>query len=178
MVAALQSDALGVYAGNVWFLQPPPSDLPWRPMSWDVMTLRELRCQPDPTTGYPLNFVRDGIPSITGYAVARAFQAQTPLITPWSTVRVRLRRVGFAQISCRARLYTRGGDQRQERRGFCGRHGFVYADCIFSQPFWPAGVSAERMAKASYLTCVSRQGLARVTWIWPGLSCGISTCAR
>ena len=78
--------------------------------------------------------------------MARALQAQRSLITPWSTVRVRLRRVGFAQITCRARPHTRG-DQRQERRGFCGRQGFVDADYIFSQPLQPACVSAERMAK-------------------------------
>ena len=47
---------------------------------------------------------------------------------------VRLRRVGFAHMSCRARPYTRG-DQRRGRGGFCGREGFVDADYMFFQPF-------------------------------------------
>ena len=90
VAAALQSDALGGYAGNVWFPQPPPSDHPWRSMPWHGMTPHTSGTalpaqtryaagvrfemwifsvlQPDPTTGYPLNYVRDGIPSITGYA--------------------------------------------------------------------------------------------------------------
>ena len=67
--------------------------------------------------------------------MARAVQAQRPLIAPWSTVGVRLHRVGFAQIPCRARLFTRG-DQRQGRRVFfCGRQGFIDADYILCQPF-------------------------------------------
>ena len=121
VAAALQSDAQGGYAGNVWFLQPPPS---WRSMPWHGMTPHtsgsalsaQMRfaagvrfemwifsvLQPDPTTGYPLNYATGSRPSL---------QAQRLLITPWSIVRVRLRRVGFAQIPCRARLFTRG-DQR------------------------------------------------------------------
>ena len=114
------------YAGNVWFLQPPPSDHPWRSMPWHGMTphtsgtalsaqtryaegsaLRDVdlfRAAPDPTTGYPLNYVRDGIPCITRYADGSSTPCPETIDYPWSTVRVRLRRVGFAQIPCRARL--------------------------------------------------------------------------
>jgi len=35
---ALKSGALGGYAGDVWFPQPPPADHPWRSMPWQAMT--------------------------------------------------------------------------------------------------------------------------------------------
>jgi len=35
---ALETGALGGYAGDVWFPQPPPADHPWRTMPWNGMT--------------------------------------------------------------------------------------------------------------------------------------------
>jgi formate dehydrogenase len=35
---SLRSGALGGYAGDVWFPQPPPADHPWRSMPWHGMT--------------------------------------------------------------------------------------------------------------------------------------------
>lgn len=38
IAASLESGALGGYAGDVWFPQPPPVDHPWRTMPWHGMT--------------------------------------------------------------------------------------------------------------------------------------------
>jgi len=39
IVRALESGQLPGYAGDVWFLQPPPKDHPWRMMPHHEMTL-------------------------------------------------------------------------------------------------------------------------------------------
>jgi len=106
---------------------------------------------PDPTTGYPPNYVRDGIPSITGYADGTSTPSPDAIdYTPGQLLGCVSGELGlrkFLEELGHTLVVTSdkdGEDSVVDRE-------IVDADYIISQPFWPAYVTAERMAKASKL---------------------------
>ena len=120
----------------------------------------------DPVDGYPRSYARDAIPRIERY-----YDGQT---TPTPE------RIDFepgellgsvsGELGLRPFLEERGhtfvvtSDKDGPDSVF--ERELVDAAIVISQPFWPAYLTAERIAKAPGLKLASRRGSARTTLTW------------
>src|SRR3984957_668472 len=113
----------------------------------------------DPIDGYPQSYARDAVPSITSYPGGQT--APTPEsidFTPGQLLgsvsgELGLRR--YLEDAGHSLVVTTdkdGPDSEFERE-------LVDADIVISQPFWPAYLTAERIAKASKLKLALTAGI-------------------
>jgi formate dehydrogenase len=115
---------------------------------------------PDPETGYPPRYARDAVPTITGYANGQT--APTPKgplgFKPGELVgsvsgelglRTYLEKLGHELIFTSDKD---GPDSEFERH-------LPDAQVVISQPFWPAYLTAERIAKAKNLKLALTAGI-------------------
>jgi formate dehydrogenase len=113
----------------------------------------------DPVDGYPTSYARDDIPAITSYPGGQT--APTPAAVDF-TPGALLGSVSGA-LGLRAWLESAGhtlvvtSDKDGEDSVF--ERELPDADVVISQPFWPAYLSAERIAKARNLKLVVTAGI-------------------
>ncbi|MDH0645392.1 NAD-dependent formate dehydrogenase [Pseudomonas sp. GD03858] len=115
---------------------------------------------PDPVTGYPPRYARSTIPRIDTYADGQRTPSPTP---PLGFEPGELVGCVSGGLGLRAYLEQHGhelivtSDERGPDSAF-ERH-LVDADIVISQPFWPAYLSAERIAQARKLKLVITAGI-------------------
>jgi formate dehydrogenase len=114
---------------------------------------------PDPETGYPPRYARDGIPTISGYANGQTAPNPKELgFRPGELVgsvsgelglRPYLERLGHELI---VTTDKDGPDSEFEKH-------LPDAEVVISQPFWPAYLTSERIAKAKKLKLALTAGI-------------------
>lgn len=115
---------------------------------------------PDPATGYPPHYARDAIPEITGYANGEsAPDPAGPLgFAPGELV-------GCVSGGLGLQSYLEGAGHRfivtsdKEGPDSVFERYLPEAEVIISQPFWPAYLTAERIAKARKLRLAVTAGI-------------------
>jgi formate dehydrogenase len=114
---------------------------------------------PDPVTGYPPVYARDSIPTFGDYPDGQTLPSPSTIdFTPGQLLgcvsgELGLRR--FLEAEGHELIVTSdkdGPDSAFERE-------LADADAVISQPFWPAYLSAERLAKASKLRLALTAGI-------------------
>jgi formate dehydrogenase len=113
----------------------------------------------DPVDGYPPRYARDGVPTIAGYHDGQTTPTPAGLdFTPGElvgSVSGELGLRGFLEQAGHTLVVTsdkEGPDSEFERE-------LVDADVVISQPFWPAYLTAERIAKAPQLKLAITAGI-------------------
>jgi len=114
---------------------------------------------PDPVTGYPPKYVRDDVPTITKYPDGQL--APTPAgidFTPGHLLGCVSGELGLRKfLEDRGHTLVVTSDKDGETSQFDKE--IVDAHYVISQPFWPAYVTAERMAKAKNLKACITAGI-------------------
>ena len=113
---------------------------------------------PDPVTGYPPDYARDSIPTVEAYPDGQPLPTPSVDFTPGQLLgcvsgELGLRR--FLEAEGHELVVTSdkdGPDSVFERE-------LPDADVVISQPFWPAYLTAERIAKASKLKLALTAGI-------------------
>ena len=114
---------------------------------------------PDPDAGYPPHYARDDVPTISGYANGQTAPAPKGLgFRPGELV-------GSVSGELGSRSYLKGlghelivtSDKDGPDSEF-ERH-LADAEVVISQPFWPAYLTAERIAKARHLKLALTAGI-------------------
>jgi formate dehydrogenase len=114
---------------------------------------------PDPVTGYPPAYARDSIPVLRGYPDGQTLPTPSAIdFTPGALLgcvsgELGLRR--FLEAEGHTLVVTsdkEGPDSEFERE-------LADADVVISQPFWPAYLTAERIAKAPSLKLAITAGI-------------------
>jgi formate dehydrogenase len=124
-------------------------------------TMAKFLCvlYPDPVTGYPPEYARDSIPVLSGYPGGQTLPAPSAVdFTPGELLgcvsgELGLRR--FLEAEGHTLVVTsdkEGPDSEFDRE-------LPDADVVISQPFWPAYLTAERIAKASDLKLAITAGI-------------------
>jgi len=115
---------------------------------------------PDPVTGFPPKYARDSIPTITHYPNGQTLPTPTgPLgFKPGELVGC-----VSGELGLRSYLESQGHELvvTSDKDGVDStfdRH-LVDADVVISQPFWPAYLTAERIAKAKKLKLALTAGI-------------------
>ena len=114
---------------------------------------------PDPVTGYPPAYARDAVPTLRGYPGGQTLPTPAGLdFTPGELVgsvsgELGLRR--FLEAAGHTLVVT--GDKEGPDSEFDRELGD--ADVVISQPFWPAYLSAERIARAPRLKLAVTAGI-------------------
>ncbi|WP_104013241.1 NAD-dependent formate dehydrogenase [Burkholderia anthinoferrum] len=115
---------------------------------------------PDPTSGYPPRYVRDGIPSIAAYPGGQRLPTpQGPLgFSPGELVGC-----VSGELGLRPYLEANGHElvvtsDKDGPESVFDQH-LPDADVVISQPFWPAYLTRERIAKASKLKLALTAGI-------------------
>ncbi|BEU27728.1 NAD-dependent formate dehydrogenase [Paraburkholderia sp. 22B1P] len=115
---------------------------------------------PDPVTGYPPRYVRDDIPVITQYPNGQTVPSpQGPLgFKPGELVGC-----VSGELGLRSYLEAHGHElvvtsDKDGADSTFDKH-LVDADVVISQPFWPAYLTAERIAKAKKLKLALTAGI-------------------
>ena len=113
----------------------------------------------DPITGYPKTYARNDIPRIDHYAGGQ--KAPTPDTSTSLSERCwkRLRRTRSAQISRRSLGHTFVVTSDKEGPNSIFERELPDADVVISQPFWPAYLTADRIAKAKKLKLAITAGI-------------------
>jgi formate dehydrogenase len=113
----------------------------------------------DPVDGHPPRYARDGVPEIAGYPDGQTTPTPTGLdFTPGElvgSVKGELGLRGFLEAAGHTLVVTSdkdGSDCEFERE-------LPDADVVISQPFWPAYLTAERIAKAPQLKLAITAGI-------------------
>ncbi|MCU1529639.1 MAG: formate dehydrogenase [Frondihabitans sp.] len=114
---------------------------------------------PDPTTGYPPVYARDGLPTIEHYPNGQTLPTPEHLdFTPGELLGSVSGELGlrkFLEDAGHTLVVTSdkdGEDSEFERE-------LVDADVVISQPFWPAYLTPERLAKAKNLAIAITAGI-------------------
>jgi len=114
---------------------------------------------PDPANGYPPKYVRDDIPKISGYADGTTTPSPEAIdFRPGD-----LLGCVSGELGLRKFLESRGHSlvvtSDKDGDGCTFDKEIVDAHYVISQPFWPAYVTAERMAKAKNLKACITAGI-------------------
>lgn len=113
----------------------------------------------DPVDGYPTSYARDDIPKIESYAGGQS--APTPQAIDFTPGQL-LGSVS-GELGLRTFLESRGHTlvvtSDKDREGSVFDQELVDADVVISQPFWPAYLTAERIAKAKNLKLAVTAGI-------------------
>src|ERR1700684_716771 len=114
---------------------------------------------PDPVTGYPPVYARDSIPTLHGYPGGQTLPSPSAIdFTPGQLLGCVSGELGlrkFLESGGHQLVVTsdkEGPDSEFERE-------LPDADIVISQPFWPAYVTAERIAKAKKLKLAITAGI-------------------
>ncbi|MGW4967870.1 NAD-dependent formate dehydrogenase [Nonomuraea sp. NPDC004186] len=113
----------------------------------------------DPIDGYPSSYARDGLPALTGYPGGQTLPSPKAIdFTPGHLLgsvsgELGLRR--FLEERGHTLVVTsdKDGDDSEFDREL------AYADVVISQPFWPAYLTAERIARAPKLKLAVTAGI-------------------
>jgi formate dehydrogenase len=114
---------------------------------------------PDPVDGYPKTYPRDGVPDIARYPSGQTTPTPSSIdFTPGQLVGSVSGALGlrsFVEASGHTLVVTadKDGPESQFEREL------VDADVVISQPFWPAYLTAERIAKAPKLRLAITAGI-------------------
>lgn len=113
----------------------------------------------DPVDGYPTSYARDDIPKIESYAGGQS--APTPQAIDFTPGEL-LGSVS-GELGLRTFLESRGHTlvvtSDKDREGSVFDRELVDADVVISQPFWPAYLTAERIAAAKNLKLAVTAGI-------------------
>ena len=113
----------------------------------------------DPVTGYPPEYARDAIPAIAGYHGGQT--APTPEaidFTPGALLGSVSGELGLRPfLEERGHTYTVTADKDGPDSTF--ERALPEAEIVISQPFWPAYLTAERIAKAPSLKLAVTAGI-------------------
>src|SRR5271155_2059560 len=114
---------------------------------------------PDPVTGYPPAYARDSIPTLDGYPGGQTLPTPSAIdFTPGELLGCVSGELGlrkFLESGGHQLVVTsdkEGPDSEFERE-------LPDADVVISQPFWPAYLTAERIAKAKNLKLALTAGI-------------------
>jgi formate dehydrogenase len=113
----------------------------------------------DPVTGYPKNLVRDGIPELTVYPGGQTLPTPSKIdFTPGQLLGSVSGELGLRKF------LEEGGHQLVVTSDKDGADSVFDqelpdADVVISQPFWPAYLTAERIAKAKRLKLAITAGI-------------------
>jgi formate dehydrogenase len=114
---------------------------------------------PDPVTGYPPTYARDSIPTLRGYPDGQTLPTPSAIdFTPGQLlgcVSGELGLRGFLEAAGHTLVVTsdkEGPDSEFDRE-------LADADVVISQPFWPAYLTAERIAAAPNLKLAITAGI-------------------
>ncbi len=113
----------------------------------------------DPVDGYPESYPRDGVPTITSYPGGQTTPSPTAIdFTPGQLL-------GSVSGELGLRRYLEGGGHSfvvtsdKDGADSVFERELVDADVVISQPFWPAYLTAERIAKARNLKIAITAGI-------------------
>jgi len=117
------------------------------------MTMAKILCvlYDDPVSGYPPEYARDGIPAIQRYP--GGFRTPTPKSIDFTPGEL----LGCVSGELGLRKFLEGAGHTfvvtsdKDGSGSTFEKELVDADIVISQPFWPAYMTAERLAKAKRL---------------------------
>ena len=114
---------------------------------------------PDPVTGYPPVYARDSIPTITGYPGGQTVPSPAAIdFTPGD-----LLGCVSGELGLRKYLESQGHElvvtSDKDGPDSVFERELPDADVVISQPFWPAYLSAERIAKAPKLKLALTAGI-------------------
>jgi formate dehydrogenase len=114
---------------------------------------------PDPVTGYPSHYARDGVPQIEGYPGGQTVPSPQSIdFTPGHLL-------GCVSGELGLRSYLEGLGHTlvvtsdKDGAGSTFDRELVDADVVISQPFWPAYLTADRIASAPNLKLAVTAGI-------------------
>jgi formate dehydrogenase len=114
---------------------------------------------PDPVDGFPPRYARDSIPVLTSYPNGQTLPTPAGLdFTPGELVGSVSGELGLRAF-LEARGHTLVVTSDKEGPDSVLDRELVDADVLISQPFWPAYLTAERIAKAPKLTLALTAGI-------------------
>jgi formate dehydrogenase len=113
----------------------------------------------DPVTGYPKELIRDGIPGLTGYPDGQTLPTPSKIdFTPGQLLGSISGELGLRKFLEEAgHEFVVTADKDGANSVF--DQELVDADVVISQPFWPAYLTAERIAKAKKLKLAITAGI-------------------
>ncbi|MEV0611969.1 NAD-dependent formate dehydrogenase [Nonomuraea sp. NPDC050404] len=117
----------------------------------------------DPIDGYPASYARDGLPDLTGYPGGQTLPSPKALdFTPGHLLgsvsgELGLRR--FLEERGHTLVVTSDKDGDGTADGSAFDRELADADVVISQPFWPAYLTAERIARAPKLKLAVTAGI-------------------
>jgi formate dehydrogenase len=114
---------------------------------------------PDPVTGYPPTYARDSIPKLTHYPNGQTLPTPSAVdFTPGELLGSFSGELGLRKFLEDAG-HTLVVTTDKEGSGSTFDRELVDADVVISQPFWPAYLTPERMAKAEKLQIAITAGI-------------------
>ena len=114
----------------------------------------------DPVDGYPTTYARDDIPKIERYPGGQTLPTpEGDRLHARRAARQRLRRARPAQVPREPRPHARRDLGQGRRRTRVFERELPDAEIVISQPFWPAYLTAERIAKAPKLKLAITAGI-------------------
>jgi formate dehydrogenase len=113
----------------------------------------------DPVTGYPTSYPRDGLPMLQRYPDGQSLPSPAAIdFTPGSLLGSVTGELGLrAFLEAGGHTFVVTADK--EGAGSAFDRELVDADVVISQPFWPAYLTAERIAKAPNLKLAITAGI-------------------
>ncbi len=116
-------------------------------------TKRKIVCvlYDDPVDGYPPKYARDGIPTLTAYPDGQSLPSPSAIdFSPGDLLGCVSGELGLRSfLESRGHTFVVMSDKDGADSAF--EKELVGADVVISQPFWPAYLTAERIAKANGL---------------------------
>ena len=114
---------------------------------------------PDPVTGYPPAYARDSIPELGGYPGGQTLPTPSGIdFTPGELLGCVSGELGLRRFLA-AEGHTLVVTSDKEGPDSAFDRELPDADVVISQPFWPAYLTAERIAKASNLKLAITAGI-------------------
>lgn len=114
---------------------------------------------PDPITGYPPNYLRDDVPKLAGYPDGQTLPTPKGIdFTPGELLGCVSGELGLRKfLESRGHTYVVTSDKDGD--GCELEKELVDADIVISQPFYPAYITAERLANAPNLKMAITAGI-------------------
>ena len=114
---------------------------------------------PDPVTGYPPTYARDDIPQITGYPGGQSTPSPKAIdFKPGALLGSVSGELGLRKL-IESQGHTLVVTSDKDGPGSVFEKALGDADIVISQPFWPAYLTAERIAKAPQLKLAITAGI-------------------
>ncbi|QUQ72157.1 NAD-dependent formate dehydrogenase [Kutzneria sp. CA-103260] len=113
----------------------------------------------DPTTGYPTSYARDDLPTVPGYPGGQTLPTPKGLgFTPGQLLGSVSGALGLREF-LESQGHTLVVTSDKDREGSEFDRELADADIVISQPFWPAYLTAERIARAPKLKLAVTAGI-------------------